>query len=50
MKEIMIVGATRTPIGSFRGSLAPSLRLIWVPSRYVVCLKKAVFLLKRSMR
>ncbi|MCU6397572.1 acetyl-CoA C-acetyltransferase [Enterobacter quasiroggenkampii] len=23
MKEVMIVGATRTPIGSFRGSLAP---------------------------
>lgn len=23
MKNVMIVGATRTPIGSFRGSLSP---------------------------
>jgi acetyl-CoA C-acetyltransferase len=39
MKEVMIVGATRTPIGSFRGALSPFQRLSWALSRYVACLK-----------
>jgi hypothetical protein len=43
MKEVMIVGATRTPIGSFRGALSPFQRLSWALSRYVACLKRASF-------